>query len=140
MHTEIPIKVNAWVDEGVASLVTALNEIDGILTLDSCEHGPMGQAYVFFTYGQDWKELAALIQEISNLLSAVVRYGYSIRLEWLGTNVTPRAQVLVDPEHAALLADAITQSSPELNRRMRRSVGDRRRKAPHRLKGCSGRL
>lgn len=129
-HTEIPIKVWAWVDEGVAPLVGALNEIDGVLTLDSCEQGPLGEAFVFFTYGHDWRELAALMQEVSEHLSENTPYGYSMNLEWLGSNVMPRAQVLVRPEHAASLATAISRVAPQINRRMlrgRRIVRKRKR-------------
>jgi tRNA(Phe) wybutosine-synthesizing methylase Tyw3 len=35
-HQEIPIKVTAWVDEGIAPLVAALNEHPAVVTLDSC--------------------------------------------------------------------------------------------------------
>jgi hypothetical protein len=36
MHSGIPVKVTEWVDEGVADLVLALNEIPGVKTLDTC--------------------------------------------------------------------------------------------------------
>lgn len=36
-HREIPVKVNAFVDEGIAPLVVALNEFGGVVTVDSCE-------------------------------------------------------------------------------------------------------
>jgi hypothetical protein len=36
-HHEVPVRVTAWVDEGVADLVSALNDWPGIITLDSCE-------------------------------------------------------------------------------------------------------
>jgi len=140
-HTEIPVRVNAWVDEGIAPLVLALNEIDGVWTLSSCERGILGRGYVDFTYGQDWKELAVLVDEMAGLLVAHPPphgYGYTLHLEWLG-GITPRAQVLVDPERATLLADAITKIAPELNRRMMQSVGDRARKVPHRSTTCSAR-
>ena len=39
MHTEIPVKVTAWIDEGVAPLVEALNEFPQVVTLDSCQGG-----------------------------------------------------------------------------------------------------
>jgi len=47
-HREIPVQVTAWVDEGVAELVTALNAWPGILTLDSCQEDPAGRARVTF--------------------------------------------------------------------------------------------
>lgn len=41
-HNEIPVQVTAWVNEGVAELVTALNTVPGVMTLDSCEADPDG--------------------------------------------------------------------------------------------------
>lgn len=35
-HHEIPVKVTAWVDEGVAPLVCVLNEFEDVMTVDSC--------------------------------------------------------------------------------------------------------
>ena len=136
-HKAIQVKVNAWIDQGVAPLVVSLNEIEGVVTLDSCQEGAFGRAFCFFTYGHRWRDLGDLLQEMSTLLSNPgLPFGYSMLLEWLGSNEIPRAQVLVDPEHADLLADGIRQITPELNRRMSASVGDKRCRAPHSLTAC----
>lgn len=50
MHTEIPVKVNAWVNEGAALLVEALNTFPDIVSLDSCEGGVDQSAYVYFEF------------------------------------------------------------------------------------------
>jgi hypothetical protein len=50
MHREIPVKVNAWVDEGIAPLVVALNEHERIWTLDSCQSDEALGAYVMFAF------------------------------------------------------------------------------------------
>jgi len=55
-HKQVYIKVNAACDEGVAALVAALSEFEGVVTVDSCENGAWG-AYVFFTYGDTWQDL-----------------------------------------------------------------------------------
>ena len=47
-HREVPVQVTAWVDEGVAELVTALNAVPGVMTLDSCEERDDGRASVMF--------------------------------------------------------------------------------------------
>lgn len=64
-HREVPVKVNAWVDEGVADLVTALSEFDGIVTLESCQGDIQSGAWICFRYGsfQDnaWRELADFV-------------------------------------------------------------------------------
>ncbi len=48
-HKEVCVKVNAWVDEGVAPLVQALNQFLHVRTQQSCE----GPAEVTFTYGEE---------------------------------------------------------------------------------------
>ncbi len=84
----------------------ALNEIDGVVTLDSCQEGVYEEAYVFFTFGETWQDLGTLLQEISTALSERrVGCGYTFRLEWFGSNDRPRAQVVVEPQHAICLAD-----------------------------------
>jgi hypothetical protein len=68
IHREVPVKVTAWVDEGVASLVTALNELPDVMTCASCQQGPRGGAYVLFRrHGGDG---AALAVEIARLLAS----------------------------------------------------------------------
>ena len=47
-HHTVPVKVTAWVDEGVAPLVVALNQFPGVMTLDSCEGDSTLGAYVMF--------------------------------------------------------------------------------------------
>ena len=34
-HREVPVKVNAGVDEGIADLVSVLSKIEGLVTLES---------------------------------------------------------------------------------------------------------
>ncbi len=131
--------VNAWVDEGIAPLVVALNGISGVATLDSCQEGALGESFVFFTYGHTWHELATLLQETSYALSeAHLPCGYALRIEWLGSNSVPRAQVSVRPEHVAALSDGINGVVSDLNRRMTELVGDRQRRVPHSLLRCRG--
>ena len=126
MHPQIMIKVNAECDEGVAPLVLALNEIDGIVTLDSCQQGVCEEAYVFFTYGKTWQKLARLLQTISLELSKIhLDCGYTLRIEWFGSNEWPRAQIVVLPEHVATLAEHIRALSGQINARMCQSTGGR---------------
>jgi len=60
-HREVPVKVNAWVDEGIADLVSALSQIEGLVTLESCQ-GDAGErdAFVVFRYG-DWRQCGELL-------------------------------------------------------------------------------
>ena len=124
MHKQVYLKVNAECDEGIAPLVAALNAIDGVITVDSCENDVWG-ACVFFTFGRDWRDLACLLQELSSLMSTLqIPCGYSLQMQWLGSNCKPRAQLLMEPEHVVYIADGIQRIAASLNARMTVLVGD----------------
>jgi hypothetical protein len=60
-HPQTWIKVNAPVDAGVAEIVAALNSVDGLETLQSCQGDPGEKdGYVYFACG-DWKRIAELV-------------------------------------------------------------------------------
>lgn len=59
-HKEVPVKVNAFVDEGIAILVEALSDIPGLVTIESCQGGGGRDAYVFFRVG-DWHQIGGLL-------------------------------------------------------------------------------
>ena len=125
-HKQVMIKVNAECDEGVAPLVLALNKIEGVITLDSCQKGAFGEANVFFLYGQDWQDLANLLQTISSELSKThLACGYILRIEWMGSNEWPHAQIVLSPEHVAILARSIRALSGQINARMCQLAGGR---------------
>lgn len=96
-HREVPVKVNAWVDEGIADLVSALSQLEGLVTLESCQGTPgTNDAFVVFRYG-DWHQCGALLfgrllQAMSPDLRAVV----SLRLEAYDVD-TARGWVTIDP-------------------------------------------
>lgn len=56
-HEQVWVKVNSQVDRGIASVVSVLNSVDGLQTLDSCEgiHGSK-PAHVYFNYG-NWQKM-----------------------------------------------------------------------------------
>ena len=119
MHKQKIIKTNSECDEGIVPLVLALNEIDGVITLDSCQYGCFGLAYVFFRYGDSWQMLGNLLQAISSELSHInFDFSYTLHLEWLGSNEWPRAQLLVKPEHITTLAKHIRALIGVTNARM----------------------
>jgi hypothetical protein len=64
-HREVPVKVNAWVDERVADLVSVLSEFNGIMTLESCQGNRDSRAWISFRYGslrhESWRELAEFV-------------------------------------------------------------------------------
>ncbi len=125
-HRQVMVRVNVECDKGIAPLVHALNGINGVITLDSCQEGVLGEAYVFFTYGRKWQELAVLLQTISSELSKIsLGFGYSLRLEWLGSNEWPRAQIVLLPEHVTTLAEDIWALTKQINAHMTESIGGR---------------
>lgn len=71
-HKEIPVKVNAWVDEGVASAVKALNLHAPIITVDSCEGDPEkgenGWAHVYFVHQEGGDKLAEFVVSLGRKL------------------------------------------------------------------------
>ena len=56
-HEQVWVKVNTQVDAAIADIVSLLNRIDGLQTLQSCQ-GDKGRqgAYIYFSFG-DWRNL-----------------------------------------------------------------------------------
>lgn len=61
-HEQVFIKVNAPVDRGVASLITALSSYPKLQTIESCEDSK-GWAWVMFVYGdaEIWQEVGGFV-------------------------------------------------------------------------------
>jgi hypothetical protein len=124
-HEQVAVKVNAFVDRDVAPLIEALNAVDGVVTLDSCQGAAVGdglQSVVYFHLGpdggEDWHALAELVGQIAARLRALdLCCGFAARLEWLGSNDRPRAQLIVQPEHVADVAAGLRDWSEGLSPR-----------------------
>ncbi len=102
-HTEIPIKVTAWVDEGVAPLVSALNDVEGVMTVGSCEDGPKGGAYVLFHRRGDHS--ADLARDLASLLSPHGgEVDYLLRAEWRPGAGEPLLELACPADQVAPLA------------------------------------
>ena len=60
-HAQAWVKVNAPVDTGVVELVTVLNSIEGLETLQSCQGDAGGRdGYVYFACG-DWHKMCEFV-------------------------------------------------------------------------------
>jgi hypothetical protein len=60
-HVQTWIKVNAPVDTGIAEMVSILNNVSDLETLQSCQGDPGGrEAYVYFSCG-NWSRLCELV-------------------------------------------------------------------------------
>lgn len=60
-HAQTWIKVNAPVDERIAELVSVLNRVEGLETLQSCQGEPGERhGYVYFSFGE-WQNLCRFV-------------------------------------------------------------------------------
>jgi len=109
MHSQTFVKVNAEVDTGIAAVVSALNEIEGLQTIDSCE-GECGRksAYVYFWFG-DWDRLASLaFREIEPKLSAALGGDYRVSVEVFDGS-RPTGKLEFSAEATEIVASALKQ-------------------------------
>jgi hypothetical protein len=88
--------VNAWVDEGIASLVIALNRYPQIVTFESCENGTDGQAFVSF-FVTDEGNLLLTVQTIAQRLAGSDLPAV-VALEWSYGATTPGAVIRCLPD------------------------------------------
>lgn len=102
--------VTKWVDEGVADLVTALNAVPGLETLDSCQEDPShGLASVMFCT-HDEKALPDAVSRLTQAIEAVPHDRVSLVLSW-GSDDAPAIADLRCPAHrVAVIAEAIRAS------------------------------
>ncbi len=115
-HRQVLVKVNAPVDEGIAEVVSALNEFPGLYTTQSCQGREDGYAFVWFRYGEDAHEAADFVVWLSKELGVL---GVRLLAEWAGGSAL-RVELRVEPpavrELAARLRDlshaARTSASP----------------------------
>lgn len=77
-HKQVWVKVNAQVDEEIAGLISEMNEVPGLQTVESCQgeptEGPSGKvkcAFVYFYFG-DWEQISRLaFDEMAPALSGL---------------------------------------------------------------------
>ena len=111
VHEQVMVKVNAPVDRGVAPLVAALNRLEDIVTVESCEGDEQRQAYVSFHAGDSWRSLADLVHDLSVSLGSDTRLSdlfYSISIEWCAGGENPLAYLRVPRQHVSTLAEVVT--------------------------------
>lgn len=118
-HKQIPVKVTTFVDEGIAEVIKALNDIDKISTFSSCQ-GIVGREYahVYFDYGQSppssWLELAHLASRLAKLLSAHNIYDADVSLQWTGDKDNPFIAIEFDPRYTSQIAKILNDHKSEL--------------------------
>lgn len=112
-HREIPVQVTAWVDEGVAELVAALNTVPGVLTLDSCQEDKNGLASVMFCTHDE-----TLLYETVSLIAQAVGEGRRDRVTislWWGSDDAPAvADLACPPGLVSAVADAVRSNADHM--------------------------
>ena len=111
MHIEIPIKVNAYVDEGIAPLVEALNGFLGVVTLDSCEGSGDSHGYVHFAIRGDSTGTFSFVQHLSDALGRQLPSSseYSVYIEWGDEAERPIGRIIVKQGCVEMLAKALKE-------------------------------
>ncbi len=119
-HKEVWVKVNAYVDEGVAELVVALSQFPRLRTTSSCQGNPdQGQGRlpsIWFTYGQDGEETVIdFVAELAPRLMEMVHDDAYLSICW---NSGPypcfsSGLLSVRPERTAAVARALKKLARE---------------------------
>jgi len=116
-HSQVPVKINAWADEGVASLVEAVSAFPDLQTIESCQGGEQDtpNAYVIFLRGRNWQENGAFLEWLSTQVGkrSPDLMGWRLSIEWSngGTNAWARCSV-VPTQMEALAAELRTLAGP----------------------------
>ncbi len=112
-HAEVPVKLTAWIDEGIAPLVVALNELDdALLTLDSCQGDSEHQAHVFFAHRGDARAQALFAAELATLLAPHDDAAdYLLTAEWRPGRTEPVFRLALPAAQTDRLARALSAAS-----------------------------
>ncbi len=108
-HEQVWIKVNAPVDSGVAELVSLLNSVDGLETLQSCQGEPgKRDGYVYFACG-DWNRMCQFVfQEIGPPLKSKVDDDVKLIVEATSADA-PMAKLSFKAEAADIVVSALKE-------------------------------
>ena len=109
IHTQVAVKVNAFVDEGIARLVEALGLFQEIQTIESCEGSSEHRAYVYFVHCGEVDEFAQFIHKLSVQLGArqPACCEYVLVLEWMAGTEIPIAKLELEKSYVEGLATTI---------------------------------
>jgi hypothetical protein len=109
-HEQTWIKVNAPVDVGVAEIVSILNTVDGLETLQSCQ-GDTGKkdGYVYFACG-DWHQTCRFVfQKIGPTLKNKVDEDVKLTVEVTSADF-PMAKLSFKAEATDIVVSALKEA------------------------------
>ncbi len=95
MHPEVPIKVNAWVDQRLAPVVEALNAFPTVETFSSCQ----GDGHIYFRVRGEPEDLFRFIVDLARDLTEEISdscCGFRLQLEWVGSHPSHGAMYVAD--------------------------------------------
>ena len=109
-HREVPVQVTAWVDEGVAELVTALNAVPGLMTLSSCQEGDDGLARVWFCTHHEGA-LYETVSSIARVIGGGLREHVTLSFWWGSDDAPAVADLACPPERLSAVAASVRASA-----------------------------
>lgn len=135
-HTEVAVRVTAWVDEGVAPLVGALNTDCRIVSLASCQEGDDGFAYVEFTSARE-EDLRTVVGSVVAALGQLDECPASLSLTWWYGSDAPVASVRCPPADVARVASHLAGAASCVRRTpFPRGTPDREPRSSTGRRGC----
>lgn len=116
MHKEIPIKVTAMVDEGIAPLVEVMNAFEGVVTYSSCQGDDESaeRALIWFEYRGKVDALTFYAQFARQLFCALAPHApYELHCRWESHSPEP-TMVWKLPAYAIEMAvNAVSHWTPK---------------------------
>ena len=109
-HEQVWVKVNAPVDAGVVEIVSVLNTVDGLETLQSCQGDPGERnGYVYFACG-DWRRMCEFVfQKIGPTLKSKVDEDVKLTVEATSAD-SPMAKLSFKAEATGIVVSALKEA------------------------------
>jgi len=126
-HKQVPVKVTAYVDEGIGPLVEVLNKFDGVQTTQSCQGDERQRAFVWMDYGDteaNDPDLPLVIEMavFTHRLAQVIResnipdnHNINVSIHWWGAQSWPCITLELPQGHIGDLTRLLTQQQQFLN-------------------------
>ena len=111
-HIEVAVKVTAFVDEGVAPLVEALNATNRILTVSSCQGDGQSPSHVYFRYAGSDRTPERFYFEFAGLLARQTEFECLFELVWRQGYDEPMAKIEVSRADVLISARWLCDSLP----------------------------
>ena len=107
VHQEIPIKLTAWIDQGVVTLVEALDGFEDVLTVASCDDDGIQGAYVLFRLRGTSDEATDFASGLAADLKSEEGVSYLLQSEWRPGESGPLLTLSCPPDQVPLVANLV---------------------------------